>query len=52
MQINDNFFFSGDMPGGFNVPPPQARLIVCVSTWLVQGLSVPAEAAMAADNAN
>lgn len=51
MQANDNHFFSGDMPGGFDVPP-KARLIVCVSTWLVQGPSVPVEAAVAADNAN
>lgn len=35
------------------LPPTKAHcLIVCVSTWLVQSLSVPVEAAMVADNAN
>lgn len=33
-------------------PPGSVWLDVCSPTWLVQGLSVPVEAAMAADNAN
>lgn len=34
------------------VPPGPVWLHVCGPTWLVQGPSVPVEAAMAADNAN
>lgn len=53
------FVLTGHLPWGSllphpapPVPPGPVWLHVCAPTWLVQGPSVPVEAAMAADNAN